>query len=257
MIFLKLGGSLITDKSKPLTPRIDVINRLAAEIAAAWRGASEMPLLLGHGSGSFGHYAAAQAGTHLGARTAQDWSGFISVADAARQLHQLVMRELLNGGLPAMSFPPSAMALARDGEVLTYHAAPIVHAVDRGLIPVVYGDVVFDESQGSAILSTEQVFSALAPDVQPQRLLLAGQTAGVLDDEGNTIEVLRPFDLAGLKFERVPGQDVTGGMRAKIEQAIAWAREFSQAEVLIFSASQPGLLKDVLLGATAGTRVQP
>ncbi|MEZ4718850.1 MAG: hypothetical protein R2851_22555 [Caldilineaceae bacterium] len=34
-IFLKLGGSLITDKRAPETPRLDVIHRLAAEIAAA------------------------------------------------------------------------------------------------------------------------------------------------------------------------------------------------------------------------------
>jgi isopentenyl phosphate kinase len=257
MIFLKLGGSLITDKSKPLTPHTDVINRLAAEIASAWRGASEMPLLLGHGSGSFGHHAAALAGTHLGAHTAQDWSGFVSVADAARQLHQLVMQALVNAGLPALSYPPSSMALAEDGEVITYHTAPIVHAVEYGLIPVVYGDVVFDESRGSAILSTEQIFSALARDLKPDRLLLAGQAAGVLDDDGDTVTVLHLSDLPGLKFQELPGQDVTGGMRAKVEQAMAWAVKFDQAEVLIFSASQPGTLKDVLLGGISGTRVEP
>ena len=32
MIFLKLGGSLITDKTRDNTPRLEVIHRLAREL---------------------------------------------------------------------------------------------------------------------------------------------------------------------------------------------------------------------------------
>jgi isopentenyl phosphate kinase len=256
MIFLKLGGSLITEKARPLTARVEVINRLASEIVAAWRSASGLPLLLGHGSGSFGHFTAARAGTHHGSRSPQDWSGFVAVADSARQLHQIVMREMLNAGLPVVSFPPSAMLLAREGEILTYHSAPIARALEHGLIPVVYGDAAFDESRGSAIVSTEQVFSALAREFHPDRLLLAGFEAGVLGANGQTLEVIRGSDLPLLEFGQVPGEDVTGGMRAKVEQALAWAADLSPVEILIFSAESAGTLKDVLGGARAGTRVE-
>ena len=255
MIFLKLGGSLITDKTMPLTPRQDVIDRLAAEIAAAWGSAQAPPLLIGHGSGSFGHHAASQSGIHHGARTVQDWTGFVSVAMAARQLHQIVMQALLDAGLPVMSFPPSSMVQTRGGKILTYHTAPIEIALEHGLVPVVHGDVAFDESQGSAIVSTEQVFSALAHDLQPQRLLLAGMQDGVLDSTGSTLEIIRPETLEQLQFEQVPGDDVTGGMRAKVEEALTWAVDFGTAEILIFSASSPGILKHVLEGGSAGTRV--
>ena len=34
-VFLKLGGSLITDKTRPHTPRLEVLRRLAGEVAAA------------------------------------------------------------------------------------------------------------------------------------------------------------------------------------------------------------------------------
>ena len=46
-VFLKLGGSLITDKYTPLTPRPDVIQRLAQECAAAQAQAPDLRLLLG------------------------------------------------------------------------------------------------------------------------------------------------------------------------------------------------------------------
>jgi hypothetical protein len=35
LIFLKLGGSLITDKTVPFTPRMEKINEIASEIANA------------------------------------------------------------------------------------------------------------------------------------------------------------------------------------------------------------------------------
>ncbi len=35
LVFLKLGGSLITVKDRPHTPRLDVLERLAQEIAGA------------------------------------------------------------------------------------------------------------------------------------------------------------------------------------------------------------------------------
>jgi isopentenyl phosphate kinase len=55
LVFLKLGGSLITDKDTPRSPRRDVLARLAAEILYAHRQRPQMQLVIGHGSGSFGH----------------------------------------------------------------------------------------------------------------------------------------------------------------------------------------------------------
>ena len=55
-MLLKLGGSVITDKTQPFTARTDVIERLAREIKNALdeRG-DDLQLIIGHGAGSFGH----------------------------------------------------------------------------------------------------------------------------------------------------------------------------------------------------------
>ena len=66
MQFLKLGGSLITDKDTAHTPRIDVIDRIAGEIKKYLVEHPQDSLLLGHGSGSFGHVPAAKYGTREG-----------------------------------------------------------------------------------------------------------------------------------------------------------------------------------------------
>ena len=69
LVFLKLGGSLITVKDQPHTPRLDVIERLAQEIAAARSADPGLQILLGHGSGSYGHVPASQFHTRQGVKT--------------------------------------------------------------------------------------------------------------------------------------------------------------------------------------------
>ena len=106
MIFLKLGGSLITDKSRPETPRLEVISRIATEIAHAFNERPDLRLVLGHGSGSFGHPPASHHKTHLGAASRNEWVGFVEVWSAAQRLNQMVIDGLIESGLPALiSFP--------------------------------------------------------------------------------------------------------------------------------------------------------
>jgi len=134
MIFLKLGGSLITEKSQTETARLEVIDRLATEIQDVRRENPELTILLGHGSGSFGHHAAAKFGTHHGVSTIEDWKGVAAVWKAANMLHRFVMDSLLAAGLPVISFPPSASAIAKDGELISLAIQPIQHALLKGLI---------------------------------------------------------------------------------------------------------------------------
>jgi isopentenyl phosphate kinase len=123
MIFLKLGGSLITDKSQPEIPRVRVIRQLAEEILQSLVENPETPLLVGHGSGSFGHQAAAKYGTHKGASSVEDWIGFTEVWASAQQLNLIVMAALRRVGVAALSFPPSASALCEDGESAPWNLA--------------------------------------------------------------------------------------------------------------------------------------
>jgi isopentenyl phosphate kinase len=165
--FLKLGGSLVTDKSRPHTPRPEVLERLAQEIAAARQSNPALLLLLGHGSGSFGHVPAKKYGTRNGVQTPEGWLGFAEVWQEAVALNRLVIDALIATGLPAISFPPSASAIAEDGRVYSWDLAPLQAALQARLLPVVYGDTVFDRLRGGTILSTEDLFDYLAVQLHP------------------------------------------------------------------------------------------
>ena len=258
MIFLKLGGSLITDKNASESARPDVLRRVAGEIAEACAARPTLRLLLGHGSGSFGHHAASRFKTHLGAASPADWAGFAEVWRLANRLNRLVVDAMVEAGLPVIAFPPSATAITEAGEITELGSEPIARALAAGLLPVVAGDVAFDRVRGSTIISTERVFTRLSAVLHPTRLLLAGVDAGVYADyPANThvFETLRPSDLQPATVTGSAATDVTGGMADKVAHALAMARAVPGLEVRIFSGAEPGAIRAVLLGEPIGTRL--
>ena len=258
LVFLKWGGSLITDKNRPHTPRLEVLTRLAQETAAALAHNPGLRLVLGHGSGSFGHIPARRYGTRAGVGTPEQWRGFAEVWQEAAALDHLVLDALRAAGLPVLSFPASASLLARNGQVVRWELSPVRMALHAGLLPVIYGDVVFDEGRGGTIFSTEDLFAYLARQLSPSRLLLAGIEQGVWADypaRTRLVEEIAPASLlqgsAVLRGSESP--DVTGGMVSKVTQMVALAEQVPGLQVVIFSASQPGILEQVLAGGKAGT----
>ena len=248
LIFLKLGGSLITDKTGVEAARPAVLARLAGEIQQARQANPGLRLLLGHGSGSFGHVAGAKYGTRQGVHTPQGWRGFAEVSAAALRLNRLVTEALLAAGIPAVSLPPRASVMCADGRITSMATPPIQAALAAGLLPVIHGDVAFDTMRGGTIVSTEELLAALAPKLRPAWLLLAGETEGVLDLAGEVIPRITPESLpqveAALGGSR--GTDVTGGMAAKVRDMLALVTEQPALRIRIFSGLHPGALRRLL-----------
>jgi len=248
-LFLKLGGSLITDKTKVERVRHDVLTRLVDEIAQARRENPALRLVLGQGSGSFGHVAAAKYGTRQGVADAAGWHGFAEVSDAAARLNRLVLTELLAADVPAVSLSPSASVGCVDGRIQTIAVQPVQAALGAGLMPVVYGDVAFDSVRGGTIVSTEEVMMALAGEIRPSWLLLAGETPGVLDLEGEVIPAISQVNYAEIEaaLGGSRGTDVTGGMVSKVQSMLALVEQFPHLSIRIFSGLEPGNLAQTLL----------
>lgn len=258
MIFLKLGGSLITEKDQPETAREDTLLRLCGEIADFREEQPDRPLLIGHGSGSFGHSSASRYRTQHGAQASEEWRGFSEVWSAANRLNRLVIDGLRAAGLPALSFPPSASGLADGGHLVSLAIEPIRRALGVGLVPVVQGDVVFDLAQGAAIASTEEVFYYLAQHLKPTLFLLAGTERGVYRDYPDRAELLPAVtdgDLPSLSLAGADAPDVTGGMAAKVEGSLRLAAKFPEMSLRIFSGEEPGLLGRALRGEPVGTQI--
>ena len=273
LVFLKLGGSLITDKTRPYTPLLDMMDDLALQIATSLRSQPDLRLVIGHGAGSFGHVAASEYKTRDGyprpsplthrERDATEdtyWKGFAEVWYQASSLNRHVMEALHKAGLRTIALPPSGSVIASDGQVTVWETTPIRMALAAGIVPVIFGDVVFDEVRGGTILSTENLFAYLVKAMAPDRVLLAGLEDAVWEDfpaRTRRIEQITPQSFEEIKHG-VGGSaaaDVTGGMEAKVREMLELVQETPGLRVQIFSGTQPGNLVRALLGEKLGTEI--
>jgi len=260
LTFLKLGGSLITDKDKPFTARINIIRRAAGEIIKGIEENPNLRIVLGHGSGSFGHYAAAETGFIEGVSSASQWHAFQKVWFAAHELNQIFIEELNRSGLPIISFPPSAAAISENKHIVTWNSEPIKNALENGLIPVVFGDTVFDRTLGGIILSTEELFIHLIKELGPDYILLAGKEPGVWGDYPKNKHILNEispgiYDRINSSIVGSDSIDVTGGMHKKVALMLEAIKIAPNLNIEIFSGEVPGNIFKALSGIRIGTSV--
>ncbi len=271
VILIKLGGSLITDKAGREVVRSGVLARLAAElrqVTEAFPGG----LVLGHGSGSFGHAVATEGG--WSAKGSSPSSEVLArTQDAAARLHREVIAALLEAGLPPFSLAPGSLMVSSRGRLSSLNVEPLVEAIESGLLPVLFGDVVLDTEDRARIYSTESVFLSIAPVLLARGFRIdaaywLGDTDGVLDPAGETIaritkantkEVLLNLsegERLGAGEGRSSVRDLTGGMRHRVESALALSR-FGVPSWILNGRSE-GLLAQAVGGQEVrGTYVDP
>lgn len=255
LTYLKLGGSLITDKRQAETPRLDVLDRLAAEIAAARAARPDLRLIVGHGSGSFGHVVGRRYGTRSGVHTAEQWYGYAATADAAARLNRLVTSALLHAGIPAWSIQPGVALRCEDGRVVDGPHDTVARALDAGLVPLVFGDVALDSVRGGTIASTEEIFDWLCLHLPPARMVLAGEVDGLYtadptaEPKAQRIPLLTSATQArALKgIGGSHGIDVTGGMASKVRHTLDLADRYDGLQIVLCSGLTAGQVRRALL----------
>lgn len=257
-IILKLGGSVITIKDKPLTPNMPAIKRLAKEIADS----HVSQLILVHGGGSYGHPTAAEYRIAEGFREKSQLDGFSKTHNAMVSLNMLVIEALLNEGLPSIGMAPSSFIVTRRGRIQTLYRDPLEQALKLGFIPVLYGDAVFDYEMGFAILSGDQLVSRLAVELNAERIIIGVDVDGLytadpkIDKSARLIPCATISDIKNL-MGGISGSksiDVTGGMMGKIFELILPV--MNGIEAFIVNALKPGNIYKALKGEeTVGTRI--
>ncbi|MFQ5349841.1 MAG: uridylate kinase, partial [Thermoanaerobaculia bacterium] len=209
--------------------------------------------IVGHGSGSFGHPAAARHGVHRGVSAGVGAVGVAETQARAAALHRLVVDALLEAGAAPFSLAPSSFMSAKGGRPVGLSVEPLLRALDLLLLPVTYGDVVLDRLQGSSICSTEAVFRGLVKALarrgrRVERVLWLGETEGIYDRDDRLVESITRSNLRRVLSAtgRAAGADVTGGMRHRLETAVALTR--LGVESWILNGLVPGRLGQALEG---------
>jgi isopentenyl phosphate kinase len=258
LVFVKWGGSIITDKSAVKKPRIDVIRRLGEELRTAL---PEYNILLGHGSGSFGHWAAKSAES-LKDKNPKQYAAYVH--SVAAELNHIVVSELVNLGIPAFHVPPSAIIFSKDDYPTRLCTGALREMLRNGYLPVTYGDAVPDGVRGGTIFSTERVFYTLNPILKPKRIVLISDVNGVYtadphdDPNAKIIPEITPKNFEEIR-DALGGSktvDVTGGMLAKVETMLATVRTSPWLESVVITSAEPGSMLRAIRGEHVGTIIR-
>jgi isopentenyl phosphate kinase len=263
LVFLKLGGSVLTDKTRPEALDEVTLRRVVQALAEALSSPGAPRLLLGHGAGSFGHHWAQQYQTHLGIRDDRGWEGVTRVADAMSRLNRGVVGHLLEAGVRAVSVAPSASAVTEAGTLVEMALEPLRMLLAGGLVPVVHGDVIVDRRQGAAIASTEQIFAFLAQRLRPRRIVLVGE-AGVFTADPHhepTAERIPVIDSTNIVqvlglASGSHGVDVTGGMASKVRTMWNLVSILDGLEVLLVGPEPAAVARALHGDASEGTVIR-
>ena len=209
MILIKLGGSIITNKEKPLSPRIKTIDSIAKQL----KKISE-PFVIVHGGGSFGHYWSVKYDMHTKpAKTSPH--GVAIVKNSMIQLDKIILDSLTKNKLSPYCLPPTDFMSGN--KPIISKVKEIKKIAESGLIPVTFGDALWYGQKKSYILSGDRIMSILAKVLRPRLSIFVLNVDGLYSDL-KTKQLIYDMKDDQVSIQDIP-MDVTGGMKRKVEEA--------------------------------------
>ncbi len=257
-VIIKLGGSAITDKSRVCTPRLDLIHRVAGEIATY-----KKQLILLHGGGSFAHPFVTRKLLLNGFKGKSQLERVSEIEMNLDQLTRIIGVALLLRHRSFVPIRPMSFITLRNGNLGEYFLHPLISALELGIIPLIHGDLASDELRGFGVVSADRIASLLGEKMKISRVLFGCDVDGVYASNSKGAESSTPIrevserNYSGVvRGLRVSMADATGGMRGKVLEAIRLAR--GGVESYIFNLSKPSNLTRLLHGdSSVGTCFVP
>ena len=255
MLLVKLGGSVLTDKTRLRTPRPTAIRRLARELAAV-----REPLLVVHGAGSYGHILASRHRLNEGGSSPTRRAAAARVQADVRELDRLVVDALNRAGLASVPIPPSAVLALDDGRVSTMDLTPFLEFSSMEFTPVTFGDVVRDIRRGFSVCSGDLMMLELARAFRPNRAIFAADVDGLFTADpkrrrdARLLETVGPKDLSRIEFSSSSRTDVTGSIEGKVRRMFEIAEH--AGECVVINGNVKNRVRDALRGRrVVGTRI--
>jgi len=227
MILIKLGGSIITNKEKPLSPRKKVVENIAKNLKKI-----DEPIIIVHGGGSFGHYWSVKYDMHTKPNR-YDMHGVSVVKNSMIDLNKIILNVFVKNKLNPYSLPPTDFM---SGNIpVIKKVKEITKIAKSGLIPITYGDALWYGNKKTYILSGDKIMTHLAKILKPRLVIFALNEDGLYSDL-KTKKLI--YELKGEKPKISENKmDVTGGMTRKVDEAFNIAK--SGMNVFFVNGNKP------------------
>ncbi|MFA5771823.1 MAG: isopentenyl phosphate kinase [Thermoplasmata archaeon] len=244
MLLIKLGGSVITDKSKLKTFRKAVVSRLSSELKTV-----KEDLIIVHGAGSFGHIKAKKHGLHQGYKSDRQLHAVGEVQGDVRALNLKVMECLRKEGLKPVSIPPSVVVTCSNTKIKIMDKGKFGHYIDLGLVPVTFGDVVLDEKIGFCICSGDKLMLELAKEFAPKNTIFVTNVDGIYTKNpakkgAKLLKTITPNSTIDAGESSVV--DVTDAMAGKLKTMFEISKY--SGKTIVLNGNIKGRLRDAIKG---------
>ena len=247
MKIVKIGGSAISDKGKPFSIKFNVLSTIMNDIAEYVKSVSTNLVII-HGGGSFGHPIVYECIKSMGI----DSRCFSITSEAMIALNLIIISELLSRGVNAVSIPPHTICKAINDE-FKCDMSIVKDYLSRGIIPVLYGDVVLSESNlGFKVISGDVISWILTKELNASTLIFVTDVEGLYTKDpkkypdASLINRLSKNELTNIALSTSDNVDVTGGMLSKLLLGIKL--NVSDVMVIIINADRKGKLFNALTG---------
>jgi isopentenyl phosphate kinase len=241
MILIKLGGSIITNKQKPLTPNLSAINKIVSQLKKI-----KEPIIVVHGGGSFGHYWSVKYDMHT-KPAKYNKKGVSAVKNSMIALNKIILDSFLKNGLNPYCLPPTDFMLGNKAD--QKKVREIAKIAKAGLVPISYGDVMWYGKNKFYILSGDKIMGILSKILKPRLVIFTLNVDGVYSDMRSK-KLLREIKGKNPEISEVE-MDVTGGMSRKIKEAISISK--SGTKVLLVNGNNPDRIVNAAKGKFEGT----
>ncbi len=217
-LIIKFGGSILTDKTTPFSFNAEICNQLAKVLNTYRESHRDTRIAIVHGAGSFAHPTVKEYQLHHGFNHPEAPIGLAKTEYGVRKLNSLIVDIFLKYQLPLFSLSCSSWTSHTSKDVFVL----LESLWAKDLIPTLYGDVTLGTKKDISITSGDLLVKTLAQKYSGHncRIIMIGDTPGVLDENANTL--LR-FDKDTLNNSREfikesQSIDVTGGMFQKLQE---------------------------------------
>jgi isopentenyl phosphate kinase len=234
MILIKLGGSIITNKLKPLTPNLLAINKISLQVKKI-----NEPIVIVHGGGSFGHYWSVRYDMHT-KPDEYNRKGVSIVKNAMIELNKIVLDSFLKHSLNPYCLPPADFMFGTKAD--PQKVREIAKIAKAGLVPVSYGDVMWYGKNKFYILSGDRIMGILSKILKPRLAIFVLNVDGVYSNM-KTKKLLNEVKGEKTAISKVE-MDVTGGMSRKIKEAMLISR--SGTNVFFVNGNKPHRIVDAV-----------
>ena len=209
MILIKLGGSIITNKDKPLSARKSTIDKITKSLRKL-----DEPFVVVHGGGSFGHYWSVRYDMHTRpARYSQH--GISVIKNSMISLNKIVLDSFLKNRLNPYCLPPTDFM--NGNRPIIKKVKEIEKIAKSNLVPITFGDALWYGKKKSYILSGDRIITILAKMIRPRLSIFVLNVDGVFSDL-KTKKLIYEMKGQRLQVSEIP-MDVTGGMKRKLKEA--------------------------------------